>query len=180
VPFNAADASTAIFLAVLPPSSRIDSSSGASSISSRMGETVPTTRRLFSIDRTSSSRFGLSSSSSPSSASGSALDAPRFLLPSCGVAVCCLGVLLRFEPLLRWTDALRCLCADPFAARGVPRIGVRRDDGCGGSEACLAGRAPRAPKLNPNDAWTEEGLARQYIHAVKYIHWAYPAPRTRC
>jgi hypothetical protein len=65
---------------------------------------------------------------------------------------------LRFEALLCWTDALLCRCAEPFAARGVLRTGVGRADSWGGSEACLAGRAPRAPKLKPKDACTEEGL----------------------
>jgi hypothetical protein len=86
VPLTTSAAYTMVLRTVLAPSSRTESSSGAPSSSSRTGETVPTTRLLFSIDRTVSSRSGLSSSSSPSSSPGSACVEPRFLLPRCGVA----------------------------------------------------------------------------------------------
>jgi hypothetical protein len=161
VPFTTGDA-YAVPLCAVPPSSKTDSSSGASSISSRIGETVPTTRLLFSMERTTSSRSGLSSSSSPSSSFAPMFE-PRFLLPRCGVAVCALGVFPRFELLLGWVDALRWGLAEPFARRGVVRTGVRRADGCGGSEACFAGRAPRAPKLKPKDACTADGLAQSKL-----------------
>jgi hypothetical protein len=159
VPFKAARVFAADLRTVLAPSSRTESSSGASSASSRMGDTVPTTRLLFSMERTSSSRSGLSSSSSPSSVPGCASVEPRFLLPSCGVRF---GVRLRFELPLRWTDALRCRCAEPFARRGVVRTGVRREDGCGGREDCFA-----APKLKPKDACTADGLGES-VHGRVY------------
>ena len=114
---------------VLVPSSNIDNSSGTLSCSSRISGTVPTTLPLFSMERTACSRSGLSSSSAPSSAPGCAFGEPRFLLPNCGVTVSSFGVLLRLEALLRWSDALLCRCAEPFAARGVLRAGVRRGDG---------------------------------------------------
>jgi hypothetical protein len=158
VPSTTGD-SYVLTLWAVPPSSKTESSSGASSISSRIGETVPTTRLLFSMERTISSRSGLSSSSSPSSSFAPTFE-PRFLLPKRGVTACTLGVFRRLELLLGWIDALRCCLAEPFAPRGVVRTGVRRDDRCGGSEACLAGRAPRAPKSKPKDACTEDGLAQ--------------------
>jgi hypothetical protein len=81
-------------------------------------------------------------------------------LPSCGVTVRSVGVLLRFEPVLRGTDAIRWRWAEPFAPRGVVRTGVRRADRCGGRDDCFA---PRAPKLKPKDAWTAEGLQSQPV-----------------
>jgi hypothetical protein len=156
-------------------SSRNDSSSGALSAISRVGETVPTTLLLFSMERTSSSRSGLSSSSSPSSAPGSAYGEPRFLFPKCGVAVLFVGGLFRFEVLLRWTDALLCRCAEPFAPRGVLWTGVRRDDRWGGREACLAGRAPRAPKLKPKVACTEDGLKQLACRVVDRFESVIPS-----
>jgi hypothetical protein len=42
------------------------------------------------------------------------------------------------------------------------------------------GRAPSAPKLKPNDAWTEDGLQESVCGHVDVYKKAYPAPRTRC
>lgn len=127
VPFINAGASSVDFRAALPFSSSIDNSSTMVSNSSCIGETVPTIRRLCSIERTRSPWSGLSSSCSSASAIDRAWEEPRFRLPNCGVTVRSLGVFFRIGPL-RWTDALRRLCVDPFAARGVSRTGVRRDD----------------------------------------------------
>jgi hypothetical protein len=180
VPLTTSAAYTVVLRTVLAPSSRTESSSRASSSSSRTGETVPITRLLFSIDRTVSSRSGLSSSSSPSPSPDPACVEPRFLLPRCGVTACVLGVLAGLALLLRWTDALLRRCAEPFVARGVVRTGVRRDESWGGRDACFVGRAPRAPKLKPKDACTDDGLEESASSASNTARKAHPAPRTRC
>lgn len=167
--FMTVDLANTFSRTMLVPSSNTDSSSGPLSCSSRMGEMVATTLLLFSIERATSSRSGLSSSCSASSAPGCALGEPRFLLPNCGVTVLALAVLLRLDAPLRWSDALLGRCAEPFGPRGVFWTGVRRDDGRGESEACLAGGAPRAPKLKPKEACTEEGLRESVLDCLRVM-----------
>lgn len=167
-----------VFLTVGGSSTTIDNSSGASFGSSRMGDTVLVTLLLFSIERTFSTRSGLSSSSS-AVPSGTGCDEPRFLFPNCGVTALFLGVPLRCALALRGAERLRCRFAEPFTLRGVPCTGVRdrRPERWGGKDDCFA---PSAPKLKPKDACTVEALA-MLVHHVAVLWWAvYPAPRTRC
>jgi hypothetical protein len=65
-------------------------------------------------------------------------------------------------PVLRWTEADRARGVIRLALRGVVLVALRgvpwtgvlllRAERGGGREACLAGLAPRAPKLKPNEA----------------------------
>lgn len=147
-----------VLLTVVGASSMIESSSGASFGSSRIGETVLATLLLFWAEPTFSARSGLSSSSSSFSSLGAAAaDEPRFRFPSCGVTAVVRGVALRRDLTLRGAERLRCRLADPLRLRGVRCVGVRdrRPGRCGGREACFT---LAAPKSKPKDACTVEAL----------------------
>jgi hypothetical protein len=132
---------------VVGASSRMDSSSGAALTSSMTGDTVLACLALLAAlfsERRTLLFSGLSSSSS-------AAGAGRVT-----------GVAMGLGPVLRWTEADRARGVIRLALRGVVLVALRgvpwtgvlllRAERGGGREACLAGLAPRAPKLKPNEA----------------------------
>ena len=124
---------------VIVASLKTDNSSGASLASSITGETVLACLALLAALFAEEGALLCSGLSSSSSAAG----AGRVT-----------GVAMFLGPVLRWTEALRARGVIRLALRGVPWTGVLllRAERGGGREACLAGLAPRAPKLKPNEA----------------------------